>query len=86
MKSKIDLAKAEKTYTIKDLLLLASQIDDSFAEMIKEGKKLTPYAVEIRYPLLIQEPSEEETKELLRIAIKIKELVLNKLPLGKKDD
>ena len=46
----------------------------------------TPYAVEIRYPLLIQEPPEEKTKELLRIAIKIKELVLNKLPLGKKDD
>ena len=44
----------------------------------------TPYTVEIRYPLLIQEPSEEKTKELLRIAIKIKELVLNKLPLGKK--
>jgi len=76
----------EKTHAIEDLLLLASQIDDSFAEMIEEGKKLTPYAVEIKYPLLIQEPSEEETKELLRIAIKIKELVLNKLSLGKKDE
>ena len=54
--------------------------------MIEEGKKLTPYAVEVRYPLLIQEPSEEETKELLRIAIKIKELVLKKLPLSEKDD
>ena len=39
-----------------------------------------------RYPLLIQEPSEEETKELFRITIKIKGLVLNKLPLGEKDD
>jgi len=68
------------------LLSLASQIDNSFAEIIEEGKKLTPYAVEIRYPLLIQEPSEEETKELLRIAIKIKKLILNKLPLGEKDD
>jgi len=75
----------EKTHAIEDLLLLASQIDDSFVEMIEEGKKLTPYAVEVRYPLLIQEPSEEETKELLRIAIKIKELVLKKLPLSEKD-
>ena len=54
--------------------------------MIEEGKKLTPYAVEIRYPLLIEEPSEEKAKQLLRIAIKIKELVLNKLSLGEKDD
>jgi len=46
----------------------------------------TPYAVEVRYPLLIKEPSEEETKELLRIAIKIKELILKKLPLSEKDD
>jgi len=76
----------EKTHAIEDLLLLASQIDDSFVKMIEEGKKLTPYAVEVRYPLLIQEPSEEETKELLRIAIKIKELILKKLPLGEKDD
>ena len=71
----------EKTHAIEDLLLLASQMDADFSEMIEEGKKLTPYAVEVRYPLLIQEPSEEETKELLRIAIKIKEL-----PLGEKDD
>jgi len=75
----------EKTHAIEDLLLLASQIDDSFVEMIEKGKKLTPYAVEVRYPLLIQEPSEERTKELLGIAIKIKELVLNKMPLGEKD-
>ena len=76
----------EKTHAIEDLLLLASQIDDSFVKMIEEGKKLTPYAVEVRYPLLIKEPSEEETKELLRIAIKIKKLILKKLPLGEKDD
>ena len=76
----------EKTHAIEDLLLLASQIDDTFAEMIEEGKKLTPYAVEIRYPLLIEEPSEEKAKQLLRIAIKIKELVLNKLQLGEKND
>jgi len=76
----------EKTHAIEDLLLLASQMDADFSEMIEEGKKLTPYAVEVRYPLLIQEPSEEETKELLRIAIKIKELILKQLPLGEKDD
>jgi len=76
----------ERTHAIEDLLLLASQIDNSFAEIIEEGKKLTPYAVEVRYPLLIQEPSEKETKELFRIAIKIKEIVLDKLPLGEKDD
>jgi len=76
----------EKTHAIEDLLLLASQIDDAFAEMIEEGKELTPYAVEIRYPLLIKEPSEEKARQLFRVAIKIKELVLNKLQLGEKDD
>ncbi|HDH43832.1 MAG TPA: hypothetical protein ENG66_00255 [Thermococcus sp.] len=58
MKSKIDLVKVEKTHGIENLLLLASQIDPSFAKMIEEGKKLTPYAVEVSYPLLIQEPYE----------------------------
>ena len=76
----------EKTHAIEDLLLLASQIDNSFANLIEEGKKLTPYAVEIRYPLLLKEPSEEEAKELLKIAIKINEFILRKLPQSEGND
>ena len=72
---------SKSIFNVEDLLLLASQIDDTFAKMIEEGKKLTPYTVEVKYPLFIKEPYEEETKELLKIAVKIKELVLKKLPM-----
>ena len=74
--------ESEKTHSIEDLLLLASQIDSSFADLIDKGKKLTPYAVEIRYPLLIEEPTEEECLELLKIAKQIENFVLNRLPIG----
>jgi len=73
----------EKTHVLEDLIALASQIDTSFIELIQISKKLTPYAVEVRYPL-IEEPTEDEAKEAIEMAVRIKEFVLKKLPLAEK--
>jgi HEPN domain-containing protein len=71
----------EKTHVLEDLISLATQIDNSFIELIKFGKKLTPYAVEIRYPLF-EEPTEEDAKEAIEMAEKIKDFILKRLPLN----
>lgn len=75
-----------KTHDLEELTGLASEIDESFLELKDESRWLTDYAVEVRYPMLMEEPKEEEARSAIRIAIKIKELVLNKLHLGEKDD
>jgi len=71
----------EKTHVLEDLITLATQIDNSFIELIEFAKKLTPYAVEIRYPLF-EEPTEEEAKEAIEIAEKIKEFILKRISLN----
>ena len=60
--------------------MLATQVDEEFGNLLDEGEWLTDYGVDVRYPLIIEEPSLEETKEALRIAEKIKSFVLRKLP------
>ena len=80
----------EKIHDITELILLASQVDKSFLQLIDLGKKLTPYAVEIRYPgMLTEELTEETAWEDVNMAIEIKEFVLARLPLkegSKKND
>jgi HEPN domain-containing protein len=80
----------EKIHDITELILLASQVDKSFLQLIDLGKKLTPYAVEIRYPgMLTEEITEETAREAVNMAIEIKEFVLARLPLkegAKKND
>ena len=43
---------------------------------------LTDYAVDIRYPFLIEEPTIEEAKEAIEMAEKIKKFILKRLPIG----
>lgn len=63
-----------------NLITVASDMDSSFLELLEYGKNLTPYAVEIRYPVS-EEPTMEETKSAIEMAEKIKETILKKLPL-----
>ena len=42
-----------KTHDLGELIALASKIDSSFEEIIDIGEKLTDYAVDVRYPLLL---------------------------------
>ena len=57
-----------KTHDLGELIALASEIDGSFDEIIDIGEKLTDYAVDIRYLLLMEEPTIEEAKEALEMA------------------
>ena len=70
-----------KTHDIGDLIILSSTIDRKVLSLLDEGKKLSPYAVEIRYPLFLEEVSREEAEEALKIATKIREFVLARLSL-----
>jgi len=70
----------KKTHVLDDLISLALQIDNSFIELIEFAEILTPYAVEIRYPLF-EEPAIEDAKRAIEIAAKIKEFILKRLPV-----
>jgi len=50
-------------------------------EKIKLGEKLTDYAVDIRYPLLLEKPTMDKAKEAIDMAVKIKEFVSARLPV-----
>lgn len=54
--------------------------------IIKDGERLTDYAVDIRYPMLLEEPTKGEAEEAIEIAVRIKEFVLKRLPLREKND
>ena len=71
----------EKPHDIGDLIILSSTIDKKFLSLLEEGKKLSPYAVEIRYPLFLEEVSREEAEEALKTATKIRGFVLARLSL-----
>jgi HEPN domain-containing protein len=79
MKSSYEI-EFEKTHVLEDLISLASQKDNTFLELIEFAKKLTSYAVEIRYSL-IEESTEEEAKEAIELSLKIKEFILERLSL-----
>jgi len=73
----------EKIHDLGELIELAMRVDRSFEQIIESGERLTPYAVEIRYPgILVEEPSMDKAKEAIKMAVKIKEFVLARLPLS----
>jgi len=83
MKKRIDLVK---------LWIRKAENDLVAAEHLLTVRPHTPYdticfhAQQCAEKYLKEEPKEEEARLAIRIAIKIKELVLNKLSLGEKDD
>ena len=72
----------EKTHDLSDLILLAAKTDESFKELDEIGERLTPYAVEARYPsLLDEELTLKQAKEALRLALTVKSFVSSKMNL-----
>ncbi|MEM5830450.1 MAG: HEPN domain-containing protein [Candidatus Aenigmatarchaeota archaeon] len=68
-----------KTHDIKELLDLCIEIDEEFKKLEDLGVEyLTEYATNLKYPHFY-EPTEEEAKEAIEIAEKVKEFVLKKL-------
>jgi HEPN domain-containing protein len=68
-----------KTHSLTYLLDLLVEHENISDEMYSDLEKLESYAVEIRYPDNLYEPSEEEAKEALKIASKIVNFVINKI-------
>ena len=72
----------EKTHDLRQLVFSCSRVEKEFLEILEISKRLTDYAVDVRYPLLIEEPTIEEAREAIMMAKKIKKFVLRKLPIG----
>jgi HEPN domain-containing protein len=72
----------EKTHDLSDLIFLAAKTDDRFKELDEIGERLTPYAVEARYPsLLDDELTLKQAKEAVRLALDLKSFVSSRMDL-----
>jgi HEPN domain-containing protein len=75
----------EKTHDLSALIVLSSKVDESFQELIESAERLTPYAVEARYPsILDEELTIEQAKEAVKIAQTFKDQILPKIQTTKK--
>jgi HEPN domain-containing protein len=66
-----------RTHILEILKQKCIELDEDFQNL--DFKKLSKYAVEIRYPEEFKIPSIEETKECIRIALQVKDFILGKL-------
>lgn len=64
-----------RTHDIEYLLKLCAQISPEFNRLT--AAKLTDFAVDLRYPGFMHEPSENELKEALDASLQIQKLVLS---------
>ena len=71
-----------KTHSIREILSLVKTVNEELATYLLPAADLTPYGVEVRYPGDIAEPTQEETEEALALARKVRDNVLNVLPVG----
>ena len=76
----------EKIHDLLELARLASKKDKDFEQIFDICEKLTYYAVDVRYPFLMEEPTEEEAREAIDMAKKIKDFVIKKLPESVRND
>jgi HEPN domain-containing protein len=69
-----------KTHNIAELIELCKKVDPDFETLYDfKAERLTPYAVEARYPEEFFFPSLEEAKEAIETAEKVKAFVVEKL-------
>ena len=64
-----------RTHDIEYLLKLCAQISPEFNPLT--AAKLTDFAVDLRYPGFMHEPSEKELKEALDASLQIQKLVVS---------
>ncbi|MGC8964364.1 MAG: HEPN domain-containing protein [Brevinematia bacterium] len=75
----------QKVHTIEYLIRLCSKIDNEFESLYEMTKKLTDYAVEVRYPDEFYIPTFDEAKKAFESATFVKEFVLKKLNINEED-
>ena len=69
--------RIKKTHDLRELAGLVVAINPKLSRTLKEASKLTPYAVEIRYPDYSIEINEKTTLEAIKIAQSILDLFLD---------
>jgi len=69
-----------KTHDLDRLIGLLAAVDERLGTHLHDGRKLTPYGVDARYPGDLPEPSAAEAKAAVDIAIRIRTDVLETLP------
>lgn len=77
--------KFPSTHSLADLVLLCSEKDSTFNEIMEKAESLTPFAVEIRYPDDFHAPTIEETKGVYETAKEIRDFVLVRIDIIKND-
>jgi HEPN domain-containing protein len=75
----------QKVHTIEYLIKLCSTIDSDFESLYEKTKKLTDYAIDIRYPDDFYIPTIEEARNAFESATFVKEFILKKLNITEKD-
>jgi HEPN domain-containing protein len=68
-----------KTHNIRELLNLVKTVDEELASALQPATALTPYGVEVRYPGDVPEPTLEETRKAVKLAIKVRDAVCKAL-------
>ena len=71
--------QVQKTHNLEDLIALCSEKDSSYLSVRQDANKLTPYAVEARYPGAMEGITVKEANEAVKTAKKIKVFVIKKL-------
>jgi len=70
----------KKTHDISYLIALCMRVDKEFKHLYSiEADKLYPRGIDVRYPEIELEVTEEEAREALEIAEKVRDFVLKKL-------
>ena len=64
-----------KTHDIRRLRKLVASIDRSFAEALREADRLTPYAVEFRYPGNLEPVYQDTALDAISVAQKVNDMV-----------
>ncbi|MCK8826572.1 HEPN domain-containing protein [Natroniella acetigena] len=68
-----------KTHNLTKLVKICNNIDKEFKQFKNQAEKLTPYAVEFRYPGDELTPAKKEVEEAIKMAGKIFKFVRSKL-------
>lgn len=75
----------ERVHDLRYLVKLCTDIDNNFNWVYEVARKLSPYAIEVRYPDEFYIPSIEEAKECFEIASKVKEFIFKKLGITEEE-
>jgi len=68
-----------KTHAIEQLLDLVEDAETETASSLKDAVALTPYGVDIQYPGDQPEPNLEEAHEVVELARKVRDAVMDRL-------